>query len=246
MIQKQNLVSFIDKYYLGGNTEAARIKLDGTTISTNFISDNQSIIGLVSYDLGKSISPDSTESNELGVFSTGNLLKMLAVLDSEIDIQFAVSDNKFVKLTASDKDTNIMYMLAELSVIKQAPTPKKMPEFGIVIEITPEFRTKFTKAKSGIPDSTNFAIESDGTLTNMIINYSTITSSNIKFAVNCKSSSALTKPKAFNSDALKDILNANKDATSGTLEISSSGLARLTFSSDNFKSIYYLVELSIS
>ena len=47
----------------------------------------------------------------------------------------------------------------------------------------------------------------------------------------------------FSSTLFKEILQANKDATSGKLEVSSAGLARVTFSGKDYSSTYYLVQL---
>jgi ribosome maturation factor RimP len=52
-------------------------------------------------------------------------------------------------------------------------------------------------------------------------------------------------PVCFSAKLFKEILEANKDCT-GTLEISSKGLGRVTFSNKEFSTVYYLVKLSIN
>ena len=47
----------------------------------------------------------------------------------------------------------------------------------------------------------------------------------------------------FSSNLFKEILQANKDAETSKLEISEAGLARVTFTSQNYTSTYYLVQL---
>ena len=42
-------------------------------------------------------------------------------------------------------------------------------------------------------------------------------------------------------DSLKEVLNANKECESATLEVSSEGLSRITFKVDDYSSTYYLV-----
>jgi ribosome maturation factor RimP len=44
---------------------------------------------------------------------------------------------------------------------------------------------------------------------------------------------------------LKEIINANSDAT-GTLEVSSKGLARVTFTNTEYSAVYYLVKLTVA
>jgi ribosome maturation factor RimP len=46
---------------------------------------------------------------------------------------------------------------------------------------------------------------------------------------------------AFSSNLLKDVLTANKECESATLEISSKGLARIQFKVDDYDALYYLV-----
>ena len=50
----------------------------------------------------------------------------------------------------------------------------------------------------------------------------------------------------FSSNLFKEILNANKDAETGKLEVSAAGLARVTFSSKSYSATYYLVQLQAS
>jgi ribosome maturation factor RimP len=49
----------------------------------------------------------------------------------------------------------------------------------------------------------------------------------------------------FSAKLFKEILNANADAT-GLLEVSSKGLARVTFTNADYSSTYFLVKLTIS
>ena len=76
----------------------------------------------------------------------------------------------------------------------------------------------------------------------MIINYSTINTNRIKFDMNVDNSTDMPIT-CFSSTLFKEILQANKDATSGKLEVSSAGLARVTFSDKDYSSTYYLVQL---
>ena len=49
--------------------------------------------------------------------------------------------------------------------------------------------------------------------------------------------------KATKSNLFKEILVANKDADQGYLEVSQSGLARVTFTGPSYTATYYLVQL---
>ena len=91
-------------------------------------------------------------------------------------------------------------------------------------------------------DSENFGIKCSSDTVEMIINYSTINTNRIKFEVESKGSTDMPVI-CFSSTLFKEILQANKDATSGKLEVSSAGLARVTFSGKDYSSTYYLVQL---
>jgi hypothetical protein len=50
----------------------------------------------------------------------------------------------------------------------------------------------------------------------------------------------------FSSTLFKEILQANKDAATGKIEISEAGLSRVSFTGKTFTSTYYLVQLQSS
>jgi len=54
------------------------------------------------------------------------------------------------------------------------------------------------------------------------------------------------KPISFSAKYLKEILTANKEATSATLKVSTAGLAHTEFKIDDFTSKYYLVEVQLT
>jgi ribosome maturation factor RimP len=143
-----------------------------------------------------------------------------------------------------DTITKASYMLSDLSVIPTAPNLKQLPPFDVKIELTKEFTSKFIKAKNALPEADNFAVESDGTNTNIIINYSNVNTNKISFKATTLETSSMS-PVCFSAKLFKEILEANKDCT-GTLEISSKGLGRVTFSNKEFSTVYYLVKLSIN
>ena len=49
---------------------------------------------------------------------------------------------------------------------------------------------------------------------------------------------------SFNANLFKEVLIANKDCESATLQVSSEGLAKISFKIDDFTSTYWLVAAS--
>ena len=77
----------------------------------------------------------------------------------------------------------------------------------------------------------------------MAIGYSSISTNRVTFTAT-KSYDAVVKPISFSAKYLKEILTANKEATSAKLKVSTDGLANVQFQIDDFICKYYLVEIS--
>jgi hypothetical protein len=237
-MEKSKFEDFLGKYYLAGNTDSAKIVIKDKKLTTSFITTDQNVIGEVT------LNSFDTKDAELGVYTTSQLLKLLSALDKDIDVSYGETDNKVYSMNVKDKNTNVTYMLADLSVIRQVPALKTLPEFDCSINISKEFITKFIKAKNALPDSDNFAVQTVNGETSIVINYSSINTNRINFKVDAVTDVDFS-PICFSAKVFKEILLAN-DGALGTLEISSKGLARVTFTNSYYSSTYYLVKLTIS
>jgi len=237
-MKKDKLSNFISKYHLAGNAESVKLQVTDNKLSTRFITADQTVIGEVEYN------DFNSEDVEFGVYTTGQLTKLMSALDDDVNVKFNQLDGKVYSITLSDSTTKADYMLSDLSVIQQPPVLKQLPEFDVVIDITKEFTSKFIKAKNALPEADNFAVESNGTDTIITVNYSNVNTNKVSFKVSTQSASKIT-PVCFSAKLFKEILTANNDCT-GTLEISGRGLGRVTLTNKEFKTIYYLVKLSIN
>ena len=235
-MKKSELLNFVGRYHLAGATTSVKWVAKDGKLETEFITDDQNVIGNVkanNLDLG---------DHELGVYATPQLVKMLSAIGDDLTVNVNAVDKTAVSMKIKDKDINMTFMLADLSVIRQVPDLKNTPDWNASIEITKDFMTKFIKAKNALPESENFGIQCISNTVEMIINYSTINTNRIKFDVSAPDSKDMSVI-CFSSTLFKEILQANKDATSGKLEVSSAGLARVTFSDKDYSSTYYLVQL---
>ncbi|MBC8306739.1 MAG: hypothetical protein H8E55_64645 [Pelagibacterales bacterium] len=235
-MKKNDLLNFIGRYHLAGATTSVKwIAKDGE-LQTNFITDDQNVIGTINstnLDLG---------NHDLGVYATPALVKMLSAVNEDLGVNINAVDKTAVSIDITDKDVNMTFMLADLSVIRQVPDLKNTPDWNASINITSDFRTKFIKAKNALPETENFGVKCKDDKVEMIINYSTINTNRIKFEIETSGSTDMNII-CFSSSLFKEILQANKDAESGKLEMSSAGLARVTFSGKGYTSTYYLVQL---
>jgi hypothetical protein len=238
MINKSQLTGFINRYYLGNNTDGAKIVVKDKTMTTNFTTWDQLLIGEVT--LNNIDMPDA----ELGVYTTSQLLKMLNAVDEDMEISYGEVDKKTYSLNFKDADKTLTYMLADLSVIRAVPKLKSLPDFEVKIELDKDFINNFRKATNALPDTDNFGVQCIGEDTKIIINHSSVNTNRIVYKVKVKEHSQMDTV-CFSSKIFKEILNANTDAV-GTFEVSSKGIARVMFESTDYTSIYYLVKLNIT
>jgi len=239
-MKKSDLLNFINRYYLAGATTSVKWTAENGSVETKFISDDQNVIGSVvtSLDLG---------NTELGVYATPTLTKMLTALGDDITVKINTIDSKSVSIDINDTDVDMKFMLADLSVIRQVPDLKQIPDWNVTINIDKDFIAKFIKSKNALPDSENFALSCKNGQVDITMNYSSINTNRIKFSMPCNSDSCTDMgTTCFSSNLFKEILQSNKDAVTGTLEVSSAGLSRVVFTGPSFTSIYYLVQLQTS
>ena len=236
-MEKKQLTGFIDKYHLAGNANSVRLDVKDKTLSCNFITDDQNVVG--------SISMDNFDINDvtLGVYATSQLTKLLTALDNDVKMRVNNADGTAFSVNFSDKTTDVTFMLADLSVIRQVPAMKQLPDFNVKIKLTKDFADKFVKSKNALPETENFAIESDALGTNMILNYSTLNTNRITWPTTPEGEQSDLKATCFSANLFKEILVANKDAEEGYIEVSAAGLARVSFTGPSYSSIYYLVQL---
>ena len=110
-MEKSKLINFINRYYLGGNTDTAKLVVENNTLSTKFISSDQNVIGdvtLKSFD-----SPDA----ELGVYTTSQLIKLMSALDENIDLVVFVSIHVLVVFVAAFALVVLLFLVVFVAVL---------------------------------------------------------------------------------------------------------------------------------
>ena len=233
-MNKVSITRFIEKYYLSGNCSSVVLKSDGNKLSTRFITGDKNLLGELSMD------NFSFDSVEMGVYNTEQLVKLLSVLNDKISIDLMKAGEKAVSLKVSDSKSDVNYMLSDLSVINQAPNMKSVPDFELKIKVDKSFMSKFISGVSALPDAGNFTVLSSDDECKIVIGYADMNTNRVTIPVETEQLSKIENV-AFSSNLLKDVLTANKECESATLEISSKGLARIQFKVDDYDALYYLV-----
>lgn len=232
-MDKSKLVKFINKYYLSGNVNSVAINSDGNGLSTRFVSSDKSLLGEVK------LKNYSITEADFGVYQTDALLKMLSVLDNDISVDLIKAEDKAISLDAKDSGAKVRYMLSDLSVINTPPQLKQIPEFELLLNVDKTFVSKFISGKGALPDTESFTIVS-GDKPEVVIGYSSIATNRVAVPVENQTDNTIDNI-SFNANLFKDVLEANKECEAAVLEVSSEGLARITFNFSDYESTYYLV-----
>lgn len=236
-MEKEKLNRFIQKYNLAGLVESVKWESKDEILKTSFISDDKSVLGSVEMKNFKQ------KDSDFGVYDTTKLIKMISVLNSDIEFDIVDVDGKSVSLKLKDGPTSINYMLADISIIPKVPDLKKLPEFDVKIKLDQNFITKFIKAKGALVDENNFTFKSKNGKHQIILGYTTINSNRISIDVECENEGDV-EPISFSAVYLKEILVANKEANEAILNISTQGLSHIHFEADEYITDYFLVQIN--
>ncbi len=233
-MNKHSLNRFIDKYYLGGNCSSVVLKSDGTNLSTRFITGDKNLLGELT------MSDWKFDKAELGVYNTEQLVKLLSVMSDNISMNLTKAGDKVVSLKVSDSASSVNYMLSDLSVIGQVPNMKSVPDFEVKIKVDKSFMNKFVAGKGALADTDNFTVLTNEDGVKIVIGYAEINTNRVTLLVETETYDVIDNV-SFNANLFRDVLVANKECESATLEVSSQGLARIKFKIDEYDATYYLV-----
>jgi hypothetical protein len=236
-MNKQNLLKFIQKYSLGGLIESVAWNAEGNKLSVRFISDDKTLLGEVDFN------GFTSSGFNIGIYTTSLLKNMIGILDNDLQLKVEKSGDKAVSLKLASEETETSYQLADLGVIPPVPDLKALPEFTLDIDMSSNMIDKFIKAKGALSDIDTFTVFTEGGDLKMAIGYSSISTNRVTFT--CQKNVLVdVKPISFSAKYLKEILTANKEATSAKLKVSTEGLSHVEFLIDDFVCKYYLVEIS--
>ena len=70
-MEKRKLTNFIEKYHLAGNANSVGLDVNDQTLSCEFITDDQNVVGRVTME------DFDIENVRLGVYNTSQLTKLL-------------------------------------------------------------------------------------------------------------------------------------------------------------------------
>lgn len=242
MIKKNLLDRFIAKYNLNGSTERVTWTATKNSLTTKFMTDDKNAIGEVT------LNEHVLDDGSYHVIETSQLKNLMGVMGEEITLKVQNTNGRTTGLMLSDSDSKATFVLAsDADAVPKTPKPKvdfnQFP-FQISIPIDRNFMERFSRAKGALPDVTTFTILSDGKTVDIVLGYSTINTNRITLKVQ-GTSIAKIDPIDFHARSLRDIFMSNKEATDGTLDVSTDGLLRVKLTQDDFTAAYYLPQVKV-
>jgi len=236
MISKNVLQSVIAKYYLNGlnNHVKWRIKDKALTI---YAGEKGRVckVHLNDFDI---------EDSELGIFDTDKLSKLLSITSGELSLSLEKIKSVYTKMHIADLNFDLTYSLADILILGKTTWYEDPETWEIDIDLQMEDVDHLIKAKNALSDVNNMLITTtqdfDGNnICEFVFGDNTGFSNKITYQLNGDiKEDNLSIP--FDSDIFKSILNSNKDMSKGNLKLSSKGMIKLTFNSDDIESVYYI------
>ena len=248
-MKKSLLEKFIQKYTLSGAINS--VNLDSTNGAFSVSGTTQDMQAMAFVKSDKLSLPNGSYS----IYDTSQLRSLLGVFGQSDDINVKVETSQDVpvalKIDDSPFDTKVKFVLSDPQVIPAAPRITNLPEFDLVIPFDEEFMSRFVKATSALSEVDTFTIiskaqQADGYTTNrdakLVIGYTDMNTTRISLGV--ESIGSLKDKLTFSAKYLKDIFMANREVTSGNIEVSDAGVLSVKFDTDGFVSEYYLLKIS--
>ena len=241
-MQKQTLTSVVDKYHLNGIVESVKWVVKDKNITVDFITPMKNLVGKVT-------SPNfDLEDADLGIYNTSQFNKLVKIMDSTVVLGLVKSPyGTPIELTLADNQYDLNYYLSDLMLIESVPNINEPTDYDATSEIEPNFITMFTNAKKALGDVKQFTVQTetkDGETSLLVtIGDGNSYANKIKFKAICESMFGLSETP-FPADVMMELLKANEEADSGTIQISNEGLMKISFVEESIESTYYLVRLS--
>jgi hypothetical protein len=244
MINKVELQSVINKYYLNGLVEAVKWDIQDSNLNIKFTAPTREMIGEISHDNFK------LEDSSFGISNTSQLLKLINITSGEVLLSFIKNNKIFNKLIIADQQFTVNYSLADILTIPKTGAYNGSSEFEIELELTNEIISALIKAKSALAESTTVMVNPYSSLDGdpqleLIFGGDIEYANKVSYYLNINKNTNQDFKLAFNSDLLKEILSCNKDATESKMYVNLEGLIKLEFKTDKTTSTYYIVKKDV-
>lgn len=237
MINKAVVQSVINKYYLGLN-ESVKWVVNDNMLNIDFMTPTKDVIGSVTCN------DFELENSQLAIYDTKKLSNLISICNGDLLLELEKTNKVFTKLNISDMNFNLTYALSDPLLISKVGTVNT-PEWVVELDLTSEDIDNLIRAKSALAQIDNMLVTTTQDLDGEDVCefvFGDESGHNNKITYQIQGDIKQSDLKIpFNSDMFKTILQANKDMDGGTLYLSSMGLMKLEFNSDDIASEYFMV-----
>lgn len=239
-MEKQLLVSVIEKYYLNGINEKVKWTVKDKKVQILFTSQLKDLAGSVEatdFDL---------EDCTLGIYDTNKLLKLIGITNQFVQLNVETKNNTSTKLNIADMEYDLTYHLADLRMMPMETMvlDESQITFNYSFNIDSEFIERYNKAKKALgSDEVKIqALFNDENEKGIYFTLGGKTSHDDKISFQTPNAEMELPSQEFqyNANYLFEIFTENKGAE-GTGWFDENGILKIQFTTENsIKSSYYL------
>jgi hypothetical protein len=240
---KSDLISHINRYHLSGLVESVTWIVSEDKVKINFLSQSSFTAGEIEFPFME-VGDSMTLPEEIAIYSTSALLKLLSIMDEEIEVSFEKEYGVWMKMNITDGIYESSYSLADTSKIPPVPEVEAPSEFELTLPIDKEFKEHFTKAYKALGSIDRVTVEVGKDVKFTVGNKESY-ANKISFKKTTDNHLPLRKI-AFSGEALFEILKNNPDLSDSVLEIADAGgvgFMQVTIYGGSDRVIYSSVEL---
>jgi len=239
-MEKQLLVSVIEKYYLNGINEKVKWTVKDKKVQILFTSQLKDLAGSVEAD------DFDLEDCTLGIYDTNKLLKLVGITNQFIQLNVETKNGTSTKLNIADMEYDLTYHLADLRMMPMETMvlDESQITFNYSFNIDSEFIERYNKAKKALgSDEVKIqALYNDENEKGIYFTLGGKTSHDDKISFQTPNAEMELPSQEFqyNANYLFEIFVENKGAE-GIGWFDENGILKLQFTTENsIKSSYYL------
>jgi hypothetical protein len=145
-MEKQLIVSLIEKYYLGGIHEKVKWVVKDKKVQIPFTSPTMDLCGIVEapgFDLDDCV---------LGIYDTNKLLKLIGITNQFVQLNVESKNGISTQLSIADNEYDLVYNLADLRIIpiETMVLDESQITFNYSFIIDTDFIERYNKAKKAL------------------------------------------------------------------------------------------------
>lgn len=237
-MDKQSLISIVNKYYLDGIGEKVKWQVKDNVVTIKTFSGIKDMVGIVT-------APFEFPDSEFLIFDTSKFIKLVSICGQFLTMDILKQQNIATKLLIADNDYNLEYALANLMLAPQIDFTVEDFDSHYSFVINDDFINKWIKAKKALSSAfctVNQSITETGPVIEFTLGELEGHSNKISFYEVPSSHSEENEPVSlqFNAEYLHSIFDANY-GSKGIMFVNNEGAMKLEFESEDGQKSSYVI-----